>query len=387
MVAFVASVRRGGMAVVALGIAFVVLLAIASSAAAATPGATYVVDSAIAEGTPFGTDGWSNQNFSAGALVSTTAGLEIPSGGQPSYGFAPTLPLNTGSSLVALAATTSFTTTAPTQFYASIFIQNGAGTPIILYSQSPSEDFSDPSVKWIATSAIGSITPWVLGDPQRSLADFDAQLALDPTFVGGFIDAVSAYNAAPGAEQLSSFTANGVQFVFTPEPVFVAQTTITRSVFISSGITITSSGFLPDEAGIVVTLTSEGAPSVVGTVDADAAGQISFTYQHPDATAAAGTYSLSFAGSVPNTQVFEFELTVEPESPSTPSTTPPVSQPGETDVNAASAITPPAAQLAATGADVSGAALVSGILVLVGSVLLLSRARARRATPHRSRSV
>jgi len=126
--------------------------------------------------------------------------------------------------------------------------------------------------------------------------------------------------------------------------VSAAPTTLTVDAFGSTGITVTSTGFLPNETGIVVGLGNGGSGGPIGTVDADANGAISYTYVDP--TPAAGDFRLTFFGSVTYDQIFDFTVV---------------------------------AALAATGAEVD-VPLIAGAVLLLGGVALAIVGSKRRRT-------
>jgi hypothetical protein len=298
---------------------------------------TYVTAAGVPTTLAFGQAGWTD--FGAGPVTSDLNGLAVPTNDYASYGFSPALPIDTGTALVDFASDSSFDTSAPGQFTSNILVRDAASSTLTFFAFTFNSDYGDPTLLWQVNAAIGSYAAF----SWHSLAEFDTQLALDPAWDNGIIDAVATYNTGPLTAYLTNFLVDGTQYIFTPSPVSTAPTTITLADYGSTGLTVTTSGFLPNEAGIDVGIGSGGSGGSVGTVTADALGVATFTYIEPSPVA--GGYRMTFTGSVPNPQIFDFAVT---------------------------------GALAVTGVDTTVPVIAGSVLLLGGAALAIVASKRRR---------
>ncbi len=276
-------------------------LGVAGAASAATPGVTYVVAADVTEGAVFGQDGWGNTGV--GPVSSNTGGLALPVNAELAFGMNPTLPVDTGTALVDFASGTYFGSSDVPSFQALISYRDSIGNQLQFYAQTRTGDFN-AAILWETNTAVGSY----LAYEQHTLAEFDTQLAGDVNFAGGYIEGASAFNSGFGPHNVTDFRVNGVQYIFTPQPVFTAPTTITPEAFDSTGFTVTTSGFLPNESGILLFVTGPSFPSsqLLASATADANGVATYTYFAPSSEL--GNYQFVFDGIVPNSQFFDFSV-------------------------------------------------------------------------------
>lgn len=311
------------------------VIAVAAPASAATPGVTYVTTATL---TAPSTTGYAWSNTGGGTLSSGLDGLTVSNGVFLENDFVTHVPLNTGTALVDLAGSSSYAATTIVALTPYIyFLPTGSGAGFVLYPvvNGPTA-FTNPAALWQSTGDVGTI----LAGGTATLGAFDTQFATDLTLNAATIYGVSINNYG-GATTLTDALINGTQYIFTPTPVFTAPTTLTAAAFQSTGITVSTSGFLPNEAGIVVGLGTGGSGGPVGVVAADAQGRVSYTYVGL-ATEGVGAYTLSFFGSVPNSQVFSFDVT---------------------------------AALAATGVELGVPAAAAFAALALGAVFLIARRR------------
>lgn len=315
-------------------------LALSGAVSAATPGVTYVTDADMTISTlpADGPAGWAVYVATASSGLN---GLATTAGGHLRYTFA--APMASGSGvLTGLASSSRFTSNFPNSVYAEFdFIRAPAASWEIIFADVPGlTAFTDPTATFQSNNAVGPIP----ANTSSTLAQFDAALASLPT--SATISGMEFFDST--ASIYSSAKINGTQYIFTPQPVFTAPTTIPVSDYQTSpGVTVKTTGFLPN-SGVDVGYSKLGGPfSLLTTLTADSTGTIVFS--HWDPTAVVGAYTLQFAGNVPNPQTFDFTAT--------------------------------APVLAATGVPATQPLLVGAGLVLVG--LLFSLVAVRR----RSRAV
>lgn len=321
-----------GVAVAASG------LAIAAPASAATPNVTYVVAAQLGNG-PATNPGWNLEN---GAVpTSSTSGLFSSAFPELYFSFAAPIAI-TGTALSDAADNTSFRVNDLSNATAEIYWTDPNGATHVFRADATGDSFADDDVDWNSNASVN-------GTSFATLEDFDAAFANDPTLDGSEIIAIGVYIDSPLGANFYVFTVNGAQYSFMPQPVSSAPTTLTVDAYGSTGITVTTTGFLPNETGIVVGLGNAGSGGQIGAVDADANGAISYTYVAP--TPVAGDYRLTFFGSVSYPQQFDFAVT---------------------------AAAAPAPALAATGANVELPLIAGGVLLLGGVALAVVGAKRRR---------
>ncbi|MEO6533225.1 MAG: hypothetical protein ABIO06_06590 [Pseudolysinimonas sp.] len=277
-------------------------LGLAGAASAATPGVTYVTATDIAVTPTPGTPGWS---IEAGTATSGLSGLAVTAGSHLQYAFSTAKDATTGSALEDISSPdpiTFDTSVAGGEYPEFDLFKDGVSALVVIFRTSPGTDFADTGAVWESNTTIGSIT----NNTPATLANFDAQLAADLTFSAATFFAVELYT--PNADTYRDADILGTQYIFTPQPVFTAPTTIpVASYQTSPGVTITTNGFLPN-SGVDVGYSKLGGPfSLLTTLTADSIGSI--TFSHWDPTAVPGAYTLEFAGSVPNPQSFDFTAT------------------------------------------------------------------------------
>ncbi len=313
------------------------------AAGAATPGVNYVVASDVAAGAIFGQDGWGNAGI--GPVSSSTAGLSLPVNSELTFGVPTTLPIATGTALVDFAGVTLFNSSDVPSFQALISYRDSIGSQLQFYALTVTGDFS-AAILWETNTAVGSYPAY----EQHTLAEFDTALFTDLNFTTGYIEGASAFNSGLATHNVTDFKVNGVQYIFTPQPVFTAPTTITLSDFENTGFTVTTSGFLPNESGIRLFVTAPTGPSsqLLASATADANGVANYTYFAPGTEL--GNYQFVLDGSVPNSQSFDFTVVTSSAPAAAPS-------------------------LAATGSDVIFPVVTGFALLLLGLTLAIGASR------------
>ena len=325
-------------AAAAIGVAVVAVsgLAIAAPASAATPDVTYIHFADLSNGV---TPGSADFGYNIPAPTDSLSGLQFPSDGVLVKDFGPGVITDDFGDFLA-GVTVGTTSTTPNEFtFLGYYTDATAGSYGELISVGGGYTTQwDPAVGlWQATSNFGTFAAF----SSHTLDEYLAQAAVAyPALTVGLIGLLNPL----AATSYSDLYVNGTQYIFTPTPVFTAPTTLTSEAFGTTGITVTTSGFLPNETGIDVGLGSGATGGSVGTVSADAQGVATFTYVEPSPQA--GSYRLSFFGSVPNPQQFDFTVT--------------------------------AAALPQTGADAEVPLIAGGVLLLGGVALAIVAARRRR---------
>jgi hypothetical protein len=274
-------------------------LTLGGAASAATPGVTYVPLSSITV-SALPTDGPAGWSVYSATATTGLGGLDVAAGGHPRYTFA--TPMASGSGvLTGLAASSAVTSDFPNSVYAEFdFIRAPAAAWEIIFADVPGPTaFTNPAATFQANNAVGVIP----ANTSSTLAQFDAALAGLGT--GATISGMEFFDGT--ASVYSSAKINGTQYIFTPEPVFTAPTTILATdLAVSPGITVTTNGFLPGES-VQVKFGPAGSPVLIATDNADSFGSI--TFSHFDPAAVVGGYEFDFVGSVPNPQTFAFQAT------------------------------------------------------------------------------
>jgi hypothetical protein len=291
--------------VAAFAAAAVVLVSafgLAGAATAATPGVTYVPGSSIAAASTYGTSGWGTPSFTVSSGLS---GVTFAPGAHLAYGFSAPLDATTGSALTGIASGSSYTTTTPTDFLPEIDIfKDGVSDFGVLFpAVGASTVFSDSTALWQSSFAIGVIP----ANTSATLAAFDLQLAVDPLLTAATVIGLEMFTGS--GPTLSAYEVNGTQFIFTPAPVFSAPTSISLADYTTTGkgITIATNGFLPNES-IDVYYSTPNNGGQLTTIAANANGAVSFNYVETDPATIVGAYQLTFVGSVPNPQFFDFTV-------------------------------------------------------------------------------
>ena len=343
------SVRLPRLAVSAIGVAIVAAsaLAIVAPASGATPEVTYITAAQVGT-SPITAGGF--QIVNGNTPVSGLSGLSINGYARLGYGFAAPLDMTTGTALQSVAAASAYQSPNSNVAQPIIYWTDQSGAVQTLTSTTQGGAFNNPASMWVSSASIRGYT-------NATLSAYDLALSSETATVE--IVGVGVFLFVQGTGTYSSLTANGAKFSFLPEPVSTAPTTLTATQYASTGITVTTSGFLPNETGIVVGLGNGGTGGPIGTVDADAQGVI--TYARIEPTPANGSYTLSFFGSVSDPQVFEFTVTGAAGSGA-----------GTPTATAA------AAALAATGTDSFAPLAAGGVLLLGGAALAIVAIRRRR---------
>jgi len=259
---------------------------------------TYVNVSDVAV-SPLPADGPAGWSLYVGTASSGLTGLSATAAAHLRYTFASPMAAGSGV-LTGLAASSAVTSDYPTDVYAEFdYLQAPAASWEILFADLPGPSaLTNPAATFQSNYAVGAIP----ANTSATLAQFDAALAsLPAASVMGieFFDlSLSTYRSAK---------INGTQYIFTPTPVSTAPTTIALADFaVTPGITVTTNGFLPGDS-VDVVYDTPGGSATIATLTAD--GQGSITFSHFDPAAAVGAYKLRFFSSVPNGQVFAFDVT------------------------------------------------------------------------------
>jgi hypothetical protein len=339
------SVRLPRLAASAIGVAIVAAsaLALAAPASAATSDVTFVTAGDINEHpSTDGMPGW--VEYSIGTLTSSVAGLTTPLGSEFAYGLTPYLDATTGTAVSDLLGDSSVSGLDDTTLHPEVAFYDGTSSFAYIRSAvAGGSNLADPATGWYLYSDIGNLD----ADSTYSLETIELELAGNIDLVAWTIASFGFSLDAPTT--LYSATVNGSDFSFMPEPISSAPTTLTVAQYGSTGITVTTSGFLPNETGIIVGLGNGGTGGPIGTVDADAQGVITYTYIEPSPEI--GSYRLSFFGSVSADQFFDFSVTATAAA---------------------------AAALAATGTDSFAPVVVGGVLLLGGAALAIVAIKRRR---------
>ena len=330
--------RLPRLAASAIGVAIVSAsaLAIAAPASAATPGVTYVTAAQVGTGVA---PGWNL--YQGSPLVSTTSGLSATGSAWLTYGFADSIPAQPGTPLTDLANLSSFVMSDFTGVYTEIAWTDPTGNLHWIETLRPGAGaFSTPGTQWVSSTPIN-------GFESGTLAEFDIAFD-DPSQAGSNIIAVGAYAGSP--RDFRAYTANGEQFSFMPTPVSSAPTTLTQTEYAATGITITTTGFVPGEnVEVYQSFPTANGPDGGNApgVTADANGAITYTFR-PEAgvTPLVGDYNLTFVGEA-GAQFFDYAVTAS-------------------------------AALAATGTDSLAPLAAGGVLLLGGAALAIVAIRKRR---------
>ena len=274
----------------------------AGAATAATPGVTYVPGSSIAAVANYGDPGWGTTSFTVSSGLS---GVTFAAGAHLAYGFSAPLDATTGTALTDIASSSSYTSAIPSDFYPEIdlFADGVSVLGVLFPAVAAGTVFSDATALWQSSIAIGAIA----GGTSATLAAFDLELAADPALSAATVIGLEMFG--PNATTLSAYEVNGTQFIFTPAPVFTAPTSISLADYTTAGkgITIATNGFLPNES-IDVYYSTPNNGGQLTTIAADANGAVSFNYVETDPATIVGAYQLTFVGSVPNPQFFDFAV-------------------------------------------------------------------------------
>ncbi len=315
-------------------------LVLAPSAQAATPGMVYLDDSDFATGdNTTSLEGWSHTG--GDTPVSGLSGLDlgvltaIELGFDATFATSPTDLVELGTTLK-LGQVTGAPQVRPR---IAVLEDSTDGTTFTMISSPVALPASaEPTAVWSVFDGFGALAPGAY-----TLDVLQAEAETLPNFAIVTIDFV---NSGP-AITVSDLFVDDQQYIFTPEPVFTAPTTITASDFEGDGITISTTGFLPGE-DVEIYISSPDAGGPNGTITADDSGAITYTFVNTFGETPLGGWQLVFVGDVPNPQFFLFEVT--------------------------------GAELAATGADTAGAAVLAGGLLVAGIAVVAGVARRQRVT-------
>ena len=324
-----------------VGIIAASVLSLAGPALAAPPpGVTYVSASDIAGAPPFGSPGWGSS--SGTPLTSTTSGLLMNQNTDLIYGLPSGVGLVGGSTLRTVANSSDYVVSDGSDFTPWITWYTD-GLPIkeiTLYALGDVSAFTDLSALWWTFVPVGSIAAF----SYATLDQFDAAFALDPVLADATLEGVGLYNHGT-PEYLTSFSTDGELFYFTPEPAPTAPTSIGQVDFGTTGLTATTTGFVPGEVVSAFLSTTQSVSDPIDLV-ADVNGAVSYTWIAPVTYMDLGTYDISFVGSASGTmQFFDFDVLAQ--------------------------------ALAATGVDASASILAAGALLLAGAALTVVATRSR----------
>lgn len=340
--------HRFAVSAIGVAIAAASVLGMSAPALAATPGVTYVTAADFVSTNTAGTAGWTT--YGLGTLTSSVSGLAIPNGTIASYGVAPIL-ATTGSAVTDFARASTYSSSSSLGVISGITLFDTNGVDDLIYSFNGAASFSDPTSQWFPTNAIGSLSG------AFTLAELDAELSTEPSVAGWTIRSFSLETTTDAT--LYTATVNGQLFSFLPQPVVsAAPTTIAQAALAATGVTVTTTGFLPNEP-IEFSLDG-GTSSSAGTAGVGGA----FSVTRTAAAASAGSHTIVLRGTTSGVaQSFAFTVTA-------PAVVTPV-------------VVPPAAPaLAATGGNTGTPAGIAagGLLVLLGSALVfIAPRRGRRA--------
>jgi hypothetical protein len=257
-----------------------------------------------------------------------------------------------GTSLQTLAQGVVFgtTDTFDANFNVAVFYETspGVGASLVFVQTDPTTSLN-PATLWTANTPFGTL----IGP--HTLADFDTEAATAyPNFV------VTGWGFFTGATPItvSDLLVNGTQYIFTPQPVVTTSpaSPITTTVARTTGVTVTTNGFLPGET-VDVGVGGSSSGGSVGSAVADANGLVTFSYVFP-ANVPADTYTLTLTGAVPDPQ--RFSIVVQDPAVVTP-------------------------VLAETGSDPTFGLTLAGSLLILGAVLAVASAKARRRRPQHAR--
>ena len=329
-----------------IGVAIVAAsaLGLSSSALAATPGVTYVTAADIVQTNVAGAAGWTK--FTGATFSSSVSGLAMPVNNMLSYGIATPILASTGTALSDFAETITFTSSDNAQLYVGITLLDTNNSDKFVFSGAGTAPLSNPTVLWSSTNPVGTLDS---ANNPVTLAAFDAELSTNSALAGWTIESFSLEFYAPVT--LYTMTVNGERFSFLPQPVVTAApTTILTTDLAANGVTVTTSGFLPNET-VGYTL-SDGASGAAGT--ASSTGEVTFNYR---SAAPAGSYTLGLVGAASAVaQSFPFTVTA-----------PAVLDGG-----------PSAPALAATGSEPLIPLVIGAVLLLGGTTFVVVAARRRR---------
>jgi LPXTG-motif cell wall-anchored protein len=273
------------------------VLVISSPALAATPGVTYVTAGDIVQTNVAGDAGWTK--FPGSTFSSSTSGLAMPNGRIVSYGVATPIPTSTGTALVDFAGSTTYSASSGLDLFPGITLFDTNGVDDLIFGFDGAASLSDPTSQWYATNPIGALSgPF-------TLAELDTELATNATLAGWTIQSFTLEPAT--AVSLYTTTVNGEIFSFLPQPVVsAAPTTIEQEVLAATGVIVTTTGFLPNEA---VESSLDGS-STITAGQANASGAFSFTGTF---AASAGSHTLLLRGTTSAVaQSFTFAVTAAP---------------------------------------------------------------------------
>lgn len=310
-------------------------LGMTGAASAATPGSTYVLASGIASSPAPGTPGLAYYNGTG--ISSGLNGLAVTGGTHINAELATPLDAGTGTAFSDFRDSVYFwspslTDTLPLLQY---FSDGVADVRVLVPDLSGTAAINSVAALWSTSIAIGAIP----ANTSVTLATFDAQMAL--VLPNATITGFELYSSSPTT--ITAMAADSQLFVFLPAPVPSAPTSISLANLTGPGITVTTSGFVPNES-VDVYFSDPNSGGQIDTVVADANGELLFTYVGP-ASSPLGDYNLTFVGSVPNFQTFDFAVV--------------------------------ATALAATGLDLTVPVIGCAILLLGGAALALIAARRR----------
>lgn len=313
-------------------------LVLAPSAQAATPDMVYLDDSDFATGdNTTSLEGWSHTG--GDAPLSGLSGLELGTLTAIELGFDATF-ATSPTDLVALGTTLELgqVTGAPQVRPRIAVLEDSTDITTFTMISSPVAlpASAEPTAVWSVFDGLGTLAPGAY-----TLDVLQAEAETLPNFAIVTIDFVNSGTAIT----VSDLFVDGQQYIFTPEPVFTAPTTISASDFEGDGITISTTGFLPgEEVEVYISSPDAGGPN--GTITADDSGAIVYTFVNTFGETPLGGWQLVFVGDVPNPQFFLFEVT--------------------------------GAELAATGAETTGAVVLAGGLLVAGLAVVAGAARRHR---------
>ncbi len=322
-------------------------LAVGAPAAAAPPaGVTYVDAADIVQGASFGSNGWGD--LTAATQSSTLSGLSMTNDTELFFGFSSPVPTSGGSTLRTTADSSAFYVSDETNVFAELSWYDDAAQTSGQYFYAISAGraaFTDSAALWFSTVDVGVIPAFTTA----TLDQFDAGLAADAALVGASVKGVGLYNSG-GSVFLTSFSAGGNEFYFTPVPTTTGGAgSIGQVAFGTTGYSVTTTGFVPGEDVTVYLATTQSLSDPIPVV-ADSNGSVSYTWVAPVTSMDLGTYEVTFVAEVGSrtSQVFAFDVLAQ--------------------------------SLAATGSDIGIPVIAGGILLLGGAALVaLSTKRRQRS--------
>ena len=317
----------------------------AAPASAATQNVTFVTSAdftGVAQHATV-TPGWHYQ--AAAAPTSGLSGLVLAANSYYGIGYTAG---TAGTSLASFAQSVVLGTqsTLGPAFEVGVYYETSPGVGgSFVFTQNSVTGSINPASLW-STGVGGAAFGTLVG--AHTLAEYDTEAA---TAYPGFVVTGWGFHT-DNAITISDLKVNGTQYIFTPQPVVTVApaSPLLRSVATSTGVSVTTNGFLPGE-----TVAASVGDGSVGSAVADANGLVTFSYVFP-ATTTVGSYALTLTGAVPDPQLFSIVL----QDPAAP-------------------------VLAETGSNPTFGLTLAGSLLLLGATLAVVSATSRRRRPRHTR--